>query len=85
MVQLRQTELISAIDDHRVRRADVDAALHHVVRGDELEVGGGAVAKLLPGHVEGQVLRVLDGVWKEKRTQLELKAWTEIFVVRQAP
>ncbi|WP_225781278.1 PD-(D/E)XK nuclease family protein [Xenophilus sp. Marseille-Q4582] len=40
------------------------------------------VAKLLPEHVEGQVLRVLDGVWKEKRTQLELKAWTEVFVVR---
>lgn len=40
------------------------------------------VAKLLPQHVEGLVLRVLDGVWKEKRTQLELKAWTEVFVVR---
>ena len=40
------------------------------------------VAKLLPEHVEGQVLRVLDGVWKEKRTQLELKAWTEVFVVQ---
>jgi hypothetical protein len=39
------------------------------------------VATLLPEHVEGQVLRVLDGVWKEKRTQLELKAWTEIFTV----
>ena len=43
------------------------------------------VAKLLPEHVEGQVLRVLDGVWKEKRTQLELKAWTEVFVVKQGP
>jgi hypothetical protein len=43
------------------------------------------VAKLLPGHVEGQVLRVLDGVWKEKRTQLELKAWTEVFVVKEGP
>lgn len=43
------------------------------------------VAKLLPEHVEGQVLRVLDGVWKEKRTQLELKAWTEVFVVKEAP
>ena len=27
------------------------------------------VAKLLPDHVERQVLRVLDGVWKEKRSQ----------------
>jgi len=39
------------------------------------------VAKLLPGHVEGQVLRVLDGAWKEKHTQLELKVWTEVFAV----
>ncbi|MGE6759409.1 PD-(D/E)XK nuclease family protein [Corallococcus interemptor] len=43
-----------------------------------------AVAKLLPEHVDGQVLRVLDGVWKEKRSQLELKAWTEVFVVKEA-
>jgi hypothetical protein len=43
-----------------------------------------AVAKLLPEHVDGQLLRVLDGVWKEKRTQLELKAWTEVFVVEKA-
>ncbi len=42
------------------------------------------VAKLLPAHVDGQVLRVLDGVWKEKRSQLELKAWTEVFVVEEA-
>ena len=39
------------------------------------------VAKLLPEHIDSQVLRVLDGVWKEKRTQLELKAWTEVFLV----
>ncbi|MBE7483089.1 MAG: PD-(D/E)XK nuclease family protein [Polyangiaceae bacterium] len=39
------------------------------------------VAKLLPELVEGRVFRVLDGVWKEKRTQLEVKAWTEVFVV----
>jgi hypothetical protein len=42
-----------------------------------------AVAKLLPEYVDGQVLRVLDGVWKEKRSQLELKAWTEVFVVKE--
>jgi hypothetical protein len=41
-----------------------------------------AVAKLLPEYVEGQILRVLDGVWKEKRTQLEIKAWTEVFVLK---
>lgn len=39
------------------------------------------VAKLFPEYVEGQVLRVLEGVWKDRRTQLELKAWTEVFVV----
>lgn len=39
------------------------------------------VAKLIPEYAVGQVLRVLDGVWKEKNAQLELKAWTEIFVV----
>lgn len=42
-----------------------------------------AVAKLLPDHVDGQVLRLLDGVWKEKRSQLEIKAWTEVFVVKE--
>lgn len=40
-----------------------------------------AVAKLLPAHIEGRVLRVLDGVWHEKRTQLEIKAWTEVYLV----
>lgn len=40
-----------------------------------------AVAKLLPDHSEGRILRILDGVWKEKRSQLEIKAWTEVFVV----
>ena len=44
-----------------------------------------AIAKLLPEYVNGQVLRVLDGVWGEKRTQLELKAWTQVFVVKEAP
>lgn len=43
-----------------------------------------AVAKLLPEHRDGQVLRILNGVWKEKRCQLEIKAWTEIFVVSSA-
>ena len=41
------------------------------------------VARLLPKLVEGQVIRVLDGVWQEKRSQLQLKAWTEVFVVRE--
>ncbi|MDP1917102.1 MAG: PD-(D/E)XK nuclease family protein [Myxococcales bacterium] len=42
-----------------------------------------AVAKLLPALDKGHVLRVLDGVWREKRSQLELKAWTEVFYVRK--
>lgn len=42
------------------------------------------VARLLPERFNGQVLRVLDGVWKEKRSQLELKPWTEVFLVREA-
>jgi hypothetical protein len=39
------------------------------------------VASLLPEYSEGQTLRVLGGVWREKRTQLEIKAWTEVFVL----
>lgn len=42
-----------------------------------------AVAKLLPRHEVGQVLRVLDGVWEEKRSQLEIRAWAEVFVVAE--
>jgi hypothetical protein len=41
------------------------------------------VARLLPELVEGQVLRILSGVWKEIRAQLEIKAWTEVFVVTE--
>lgn len=40
-----------------------------------------SVSKLLPDLIEGRVLRVLDGVWKERRSELEIKAWTEVFVV----
>ena len=40
-----------------------------------------AVAKLLPTHDDGQVVRILDGVWKEKRSQLEIKPWTEVFLI----
>lgn len=41
------------------------------------------IAKLLPPHVGGQILRVIDGIWKEKRSQLEIKAWSEVFVVNE--
>lgn len=40
-----------------------------------------AVAKLLSAHVADQVVRVLDGVWRNKRSQLELKPWSEVFIV----
>jgi hypothetical protein len=39
------------------------------------------IAKLWPECVEGRTVRVLGGVWKEKRGQLELKAWSEVFVL----
>ena len=39
------------------------------------------VARLLSEHIEGQTLRVVDGVWKERQTQLELNAWSEVYVV----
>jgi hypothetical protein len=42
------------------------------------------IAKLWPEYREGQTLRVLGGVWREKRAQLELKVWTEVFVVSPA-
>lgn len=59
--------------------------LAHSRAGAEIAVVYDAsVAKLLPEHAAGQVLRVLDGVWQEKRAQLELKAWTEVFVVKYA-
>jgi hypothetical protein len=40
------------------------------------------VARILPVIKEGDVLRVVDGVWRQKRSELELKAWTEVFEVR---
>jgi hypothetical protein len=40
-----------------------------------------SVAKLLPAVEGGHALRVLDGLWREKRSQLELKAWTEVFAL----
>lgn len=44
-----------------------------------------AVGQLLPALEDGRVVRVLDGVWKEKRSQLELKAWTEVFSLGEEP
>jgi hypothetical protein len=65
-------------------RAGDHGFLAHSRAGTEIAVVYEAsIAKLLPDHVDGQLLRVLDGVWKEKRTQLEIKAWTEVFVVEQ--
>jgi len=57
--------------------------LAHTRTGAEIAVVyEAAVAKLLPGHIPGQVLRITDGIWKERGTQLEIKAWTQLFVVK---
>ncbi len=40
-----------------------------------------AVGTLLPKQVEGQVLRILDGVWRDRNKVFELKVWTEMFLV----
>jgi len=42
-----------------------------------------SVGKHLAGWGEGQVIRVIDGVWGGAQTQLELKSWTEVFLVRR--
>jgi hypothetical protein len=39
------------------------------------------IGKVLPPDTEGQVLRVVDGVWRASRTQLELMPWTEVFIM----
>ncbi len=44
-----------------------------------------AVGRLLPPLVDGRTVRILEGVWKERESQLEIKTWTEIFVVAAAP
>ncbi len=41
------------------------------------------VARMFPANGEAQVLRVLDGIWRERRSQIEIKAWTEVFVVQE--
>jgi hypothetical protein len=40
-----------------------------------------AIGQLLPQLDVGHVVRVLDGVWNGNRSQLELKAWSEVFVL----
>jgi hypothetical protein len=39
------------------------------------------VASLLPAVVAGQMFRVVGGVWTKKRSELEIKPWTEVFDV----
>jgi len=38
------------------------------------------VARLLPEYIGGRLLRIINGVWKERGTQLELKSWSEVFL-----
>lgn len=40
-----------------------------------------AVASLLPALSPGRRVRVLDGVWRERGKEIEIKAWTEVFVL----
>jgi hypothetical protein len=54
--------------------------VHHTCA---IQAGSGAV--VCWGRDDYGELRVLDGVWKENRSQLEIKAWTEVFVVRKEP
>jgi hypothetical protein len=39
------------------------------------------VASLLPTVVAGQVFRVVGGEWTKTRSELEIKPWTEVFVM----
>lgn len=39
------------------------------------------IAKLLPPLAVGDVIRVLDAEWAQKRSQIELKVWSEVFVL----
>jgi hypothetical protein len=41
------------------------------------------IAGLLPEQLMGRKVRILDGAWKEKRTQFEIRAWTEVFLVEE--
>lgn len=42
-----------------------------------------AVAAQVPPIGAGQTLRVVDGVWMVKRKELEIKAWTELYLVHR--
>jgi hypothetical protein len=39
------------------------------------------MAKLLPTIAKGQTLRILGGIWNAQRAELEVKPWTEVYVV----
>lgn len=38
-------------------------------------------AKLLPEHIEGRVLRILNGIWKDNQTQFECNEWTRVLIL----
>lgn len=51
--------------------------------GEVAVVHEAAVAPLVPEVGVGQVVRVVDGVRKEKGKELEIRAWTEVFMVSE--
>jgi hypothetical protein len=80
-----------SVDEDAARRGDVEVVAL-TARGDHgflarSRVGAdvaivydASIARLIPKHVEGQALRILDAVWAESGS-LEIKAWTEVFTV----
>jgi len=53
--------------------------------GEVAVVHEAAVAPLVPAVGVGQVVRVVDGVRKEKGKELEIRAWTEVYLACSDP
>ena len=67
-----------------VSRPGPHGFLTHTKTGDEVAVVyEAALGALVPTVDVGAVLRVIDGVRKGHGRELEIKAWTEVFVARQ--
>lgn len=67
-----------------VSRPGPHGFLTHAKTGDEVAVVyEAALGALVPTVDVGAVLRVIDGVRKGHGRELEIKAWTEVFVARQ--
>lgn len=55
------------------RRGGADVAVVHEA----------AIQAMLPALAEGQMIRILDGVSGEKGRELEIKAWTEVYLIEK--